>query len=220
VAVLEVLTGSGLAASAGLNAYIPLLVMGLLARYTGVIDLPSGWQWLGNGWVLAILAVLLALEFVADKVPALDSVNDALQTVVRPTAGGLAFGAGSTSQTLTVSDPDSFFRGHQWVPIVAGVALAFGVHAVKAASRPLINTVTAGIGAPVVSTAEDVTSVTVSILAIIMPFLVVIFLVGLAVSVPWLVLRLRRRRRARREQLAAARAAAARAAGNGVGPRP
>jgi uncharacterized membrane protein len=205
--VLEVLTGSGLAASAGLNAYIPLLVMGLLARYTDLIDLPGGWQWLGNGWVLAILTVLLAVEFVADKVPVLDSVNDTLQTVVRPTAGGLAFGAGSTSQTVTVDDPGSFFSGHQWVPIVAGMALAFGVHAVKAAARPVINTVTAGIGAPVVSTVEDITSVTVSILAIIVPFLVVIFLAALVAFVPWLVLRLRRRRRERREQLAAARAA-------------
>jgi uncharacterized membrane protein len=205
--VLEVLTGSGLAASAGLNAYIPLLVMGLLARYTDLIDLPSGWQWLGNGWVLAILTVLLAVEFVADKVPVLDSMNDTLQTVVRPTAGGLAFGAGSTSQTVTVSDPASFFSGHQWVPIAAGVALAFGVHAVKAAARPVINTMTAGIGAPVVSTVEDVTSVTVSVLAIIVPFLVILFLAGLVVFVPWLVVRLRRRRREKREQLAAARAA-------------
>jgi uncharacterized membrane protein len=205
--VLEVLTGSGLAASAGLNAYIPLLVMGLLARYTDLIDLPGGWQWLGNGWVLAILTVLLAVEFVADKVPVLDSVNDTLQTVVRPTAGGLAFGAGSTSQTVTVSDPGSFFSGHQWVPIVAGIALAFGVHSVKAAARPVINTLTVGIGAPVVSTVEDVTSVTVSVLAIIVPILVVLFLAGLVVFVPWLVIRLRRRRRERREQLAAARAA-------------
>lgn len=205
--VLEVLTGSGLAASAGLNAYIPLLVMGLLARYTDLINLPGGWHWLGNGWVLAILTVLLAVEFVADKVPVLDSVNDTLQTVVRPTAGGLAFGAGATSETVTVSDPGSFFSGHQWVPIAAGVVLAFGVHAVKAAARPVINTLTAGIGAPVVSTVEDVTSVTVSILAIIVPVLVVVFLAGLVVFVPWLVVRLRRRRRERRAQLAAARAA-------------
>jgi len=204
--VLEVLTGSGLAASAGLNAYIPLLVMGLLGRYTDLINLPSGWQWLSNGWVLAILAVLLAMEFVADKVPVLDSVNDSLQTFVRPTAGGLAFGAGSTSETVAVQDPGSFFSGNQWVPIVAGVALAFGVHAVKAGSRVVINTVTAGTGAPVVSTVEDATSVTVSVLAIVVPVLVIVFLVGLVLFVPWLVLKLRQRRRQRREQAAAARA--------------
>lgn len=204
--VLEVLTGSGLAASAGLNAYIPLLVMGLLGRYTDLINLPGGWQWLSNGWVLAILAVLLAVEFAADKVPVLDSVNDSLQTFIRPTAGGLAFGAGATSETVAVQDPGSFFSGNQWVPIAAGVALAFGVHAVKAAARVVINTLTAGIGAPVVSTVEDATSVTVSLLAIVVPVLVIVFLVGLVVLVPWLVLKLRQRRRERR-RLAAAGAA-------------
>jgi hypothetical protein len=206
--VLEALTGSGLAASAGLNAYIPLLVMGLLGRYTDLINLPSGWQWLSNGWVLGILAVLLAAEFTADKVPVLDSVNDTLQTVVRPTAGGLAFGAGSASETVAVQDPGSFFSGNQWVPIAAGVALAFGVHAVKAGARILINTVTAGIGAPVVSTVEDAASVTVSVLAIVVPVLVIIVLIGLVLSVPWLVLKLRRRRRQRRARAAVAGPAA------------
>src|SRR5689334_24012328 len=93
--VLEALTGTGLAASAGLNAYIPLVIMGMLARYTGVIDLPSGWQWLSNGWVLIILVLLLSVEVVADKVPVVDHVNDVVQTVVRPTSGGIVFGAGA-----------------------------------------------------------------------------------------------------------------------------
>ncbi len=88
--VLEVLTGTGLAASAGLNAYIPMLAMGLLARYTEVINLPSGWQWLSNGWVIAILTVLLAIEVVADKVPVVDHINDMVQTVVRPTRAALS----------------------------------------------------------------------------------------------------------------------------------
>jgi hypothetical protein len=205
--VLEVLTGSGLAASAGLNAYIPLMVMGLLARYTDLIELPSGWQWLGNGWVLAILAVLLTVEFVADKVPVLDSVNDAVQTFVRPTAGGLAFGAGASSQTVTVHDPGSFFSGHQWVPVATGMAIALGVHGVKAVARPVINTVTAGFGGPVVSTIEDFTSVTVSVLAIIIPFLVIFFLAGLAFFVWWVLRRRAERRRARRAARAAAPAA-------------
>ena len=55
------------------------------------IALPHGWSWLENGWVIAIVAVLLLVEIVADKVPALDSVNDAIQTFVRPTAGGIVF---------------------------------------------------------------------------------------------------------------------------------
>ena len=144
--MLALLTGTGLAASAGLNAYIPLLLIGLLGRYTGLIDLPHGWNWLSNGWVLLILGVLLAVEVVADKVPAVDSINDLLQTAVRPTAGGLAFGAGSSSKTVTVSDPGSFFTSRQWVPIVAGIVIALVIHIGKASARPVINTATVGFG--------------------------------------------------------------------------
>lgn len=201
--VLEVLTGTGLAASAGLNAYIPLLTLGLLARYTDLIDLPSGWTWLGNGWVVAILAVLLAVEMVADKVPVVDHINDVVQTVVRPTAGGLAFGAGSSSETVTVTDPGSFFSSHQWVPVVTGVLLAFGVHLLKSAARPVVNATTAGFGAPVASTAEDATSVVVSLVAIILPVLVLAFLLGLVAFVYWFL----RRRSERRREREAARAA-------------
>ncbi|KIR63278.1 DUF4126 domain-containing protein [Micromonospora haikouensis] len=201
--MFEVLTGTGLAASAGLNAYIPLLTMGLLARYTDLIDLPSGWQWLGNGWVVAILAVLLAVEVVADKVPVLDHVNDVVQTVVRPTAGGLAFGAGSTSETVTVSDPGSFFSSNDWVPVVTGVLIALGVHLLKSAARPVINATTAGFGAPVASTAEDATSVVMSLVAIILPVLVLAFLLGLVAFTVWFL----RRRRDRRRECQAARAA-------------
>jgi hypothetical protein len=195
--VLEALTGTGLAASAGLNAYIPLLTMGLLARFTDAIGLPTGWQWLSNGWVLAILALLLAVEVVADKIPVVDHVNDVVQTVVRPTAGGLAFGAGSTLETVTVTDPAAFFSSHQWVPIVSGVLIALTVHGVKAASRPVINATTAGVGAPVASTAEDFGSVAMSVLAILLPVLVVVALAVLVLAAVWVLRRrLQRRRRA------------------------
>jgi Domain of unknown function (DUF4126) len=193
--VLEALTGTGLAASAGLNAYIPLVVMGLLARFTDTINLPHGWNWLSNGWVLAILTVLLAIEVVADKVPIVDHVNDVVQTVVRPTAGGIVFGAGSSSQTATVTDPGTFFGSHQWVPIAAGVLIAFSVHGVKAAARPVINATTAGFGAPVASTAEDVSSIVMSLLAILLPILVLLGLVLFVSSAVWVVRRRRQRKR-------------------------
>jgi hypothetical protein len=199
--VLEALTGLGLATSAGLNAYIPLLAVGLLARYTDVINLPAGWDWLQNGWVLGILGVLLAVEFVADKIPVVDHVNDVLQTFVRPTAGGLAFGAASSSQTVTVSNPNDFFSHNQWVPVVAGILISLTVHGFKAAARPVINTTTAGFGAPVASTLEDITSAVMSVVAILLPALVLIFIVGLGVFFWWAI----RRRRRRKEQKRAAR---------------
>jgi uncharacterized membrane protein len=192
--VLEALTGTGLAASAGLNAYIPLLVMGLLGRYSDLVDLPNGWSWLSNGWTLVILGVLLLVEVVADKVPVVDHVNDVVQTVIRPTAGGLAFGAGSSAQTVTVSDPGSFFSSHQWVPVAAGVLIALCVHGFKAAARPVVNVGTAGFGAPVASTVEDIGSVLMSLLAVLMPVLV---LLGLGL-LGWAAVALVRRRRRRR----------------------
>jgi uncharacterized protein DUF4126 len=192
--VLEALTGTGLAASAGLNAYIPLLAIGVLTRYTDVISLPGGWQWLSNGWVIGILVLLLAIEFVADKVPVVDSVNDVVQTVVRPTAGGLAFGAGSSAETATVQDPGAFFSSGQWVPIAIGVVIALGVHGVKAAARPVVNASTAGVGAPVVSTVEDGFSAIMSVVAILLPVLILVFLVAIVALAAWAM----RRRAARR----------------------
>ncbi|SDZ22792.1 protein of unknown function [Asanoa ishikariensis] len=194
--VLEALTGAGLATSAGLNAYIPLLAIGVLSRYTDVISLPAGWGWLGNGWVILILGALLAIEVVADKVPVLDSANDVVQTVVRPTAGGLAFGAGTSS--ATVADPGGFFGSNQWVPVAVGVVLALVVHGIKATARPVINVGTAGVGAPVASTVEDVISVVMSVVALVLPILILLFLVGLVVLFIWAV----RRRGARRQRAA------------------
>jgi hypothetical protein len=194
--VLEALTGTGLAASAGLNAYIPLLIMGLLSRFTNAIDLPHGWEWLSNGWVLGILTVLLAIEVVADKVPLVDHANDVVQTVVRPTAGGIVFGAGSSSHTATVTDPGRFFGSHQWIPIAAGVLIALSVHTVKAASRPVINATTAGVGAPVASTAEDIGSIVLSLLAVLLPILVLLGLILLVSSAIWVVRRRRQRKQA------------------------
>jgi hypothetical protein len=202
--VFEVLTGIGLAASAGLNAYIPLLAIGLLARYTDLIQPSSSWHWLSNGWVLLILAALLAVEVVADKIPMVDHVNDVLHTVIRPTAGGLAFGAASQSQTVTVSDPGKFFTGHHWVPVAIGAVIALCVHGTKATARPVINVSTLGVGAPVASTIEDIVSVTMSLVAIVMPFLIVFFVAAFV----WFFIWARRRRRRRKAEKAAAKAAA------------
>jgi hypothetical protein len=193
VDVLEALTGIGLSASAGLNAYIPLLMVGVLSRYTNLIELPPGWQWLSNGWVIAILAVLLAVEVVADKIPMVDHLNDAVHTVIRPTAGGLVFGAASQAQTVAVSDPGSFFSHHRWLPIAAGALIALSVHGVKTTARPVINVSTLGFGAPVASTVEDVFSTALSLAAIAVPVLVLVLVGALVGLFGWI-----RRRRARR----------------------
>lgn len=188
---MELLTGFGLATAAGLNAYIPLLALGLLARFTELVTLPPGWAWLENGWVMAIVAVLLVVEIIADKVPALDSVNDIIQTFVRPTAGGIVFGSGTAAQTAAVSDPGAFAQSGQWVPVAVGVAIALVVSLTKSTVRPAANVATAGMVAPVLSTVEYIASVGLVVVAILVPALVLVAVLGLG----WATVRLIRRRR-------------------------
>lgn len=199
---MEVLTALGLASAAGLNAYIPLLALGLLARYTELVALPSGWAWLSDPWALGVLAVLLVVEVTADKIPGVDHVNDLLQTAVRPVSGGLVVGAG-TGQTSLVQDPSGWVESGDWLPVLVGAAIALGVHALKAGGRTVVNATTAGIGAPVASTAEDVLSVGLSLAALLLPVLVLLLLVVLVVA---LVRTTQRRARRRREREGALRA--------------
>ena len=188
---MELLTGFGLATAAGLNAYIPLLALGLLSRFTHLVALPHGWAWLENGWVMTIVAVLLVVEIVADKIPALDSINDTVQTFVRPTAGGIVFGSGTAAQTSAVTDPGAFMHSGQWVPVAIGVVTALVVSLTKSTVRPAANVATAGMAAPVLSTLEDITSVGLVFLAILVPVLVLVAVIALV----WAVVRFVRRRR-------------------------
>ena len=194
---MELLTGFGLATAAGLNAYIPLLALALLSRFTDLVTLPHAWAWLENGWVMTIVAALLVVEIVADKIPALDSVNDVIQTFVRPTAGGIVFGSGTAAQTSAVADPGAFAQSGQWIPVAIGVVTALVVSLTKSTVRPAANVATAGVAAPVLSTFEDIASIGLVFLAILVPVLVLVAVVALAWAV-WRLVR-RRRRRARAE---------------------
>lgn len=192
--MLELLTGSGLAMAAGLNAYVPLLGLGLLSRFTDVLELPTGWAWIESTPALVVLAVLLAVEMVADKVPVVDSVNDVLQTAVRPAAGGIVFAAGATSQTAAVPDPAVLLQDWRWVPVVLGVLLALMTHTTKTLARPVVNASTGGVGAPVVSAAEDASAVGLVLASLLLPVLVALLVVVLLVLA---VLAVRRRLAAR-----------------------
>ena len=192
VGMLASLTGLGLSAAAGLNAYIPLLLVGILARFTDVITLPEPYRWIASGWAIAIVSVLLVAELVLDKVPVVDHVNDTVQTLVRPTVGGVIFAATTAAEQ---ADNSTLMQEHPWVGILLGVVVAGVVHATKATARPLVNTTTVGTGTPVVSAAEDAASLGMSLIAIFLPILVVIvlLLVGWAGFAMWR--RARRRRR-------------------------
>ncbi|MCC2314703.1 DUF4126 domain-containing protein [Cellulomonas xiejunii] len=189
--MLVALTGIGLSAAAGLNAYIPFLVVALLARFTDLVTLPSGLAWMESSWAIGVGVVLLLADVVLDKVPAVDTVNDAVQTFIRPATGGIVFAATSAAEELEAS---SWVQDNPWLPIVAGVVVSGLVHAGKAAARPVVNAGTGGLGAPVVSTLEDGASVGLSLIAVFLPVLV---LLVLAVAI-WALVVLRRRWRARR----------------------
>jgi uncharacterized membrane protein len=181
---VDILTALGLSMPAGLNAYIPLLAVALAERF-GWLSLREPFDVLGSWWMIAIIAVLLAVEIVADKMPGVDSANDMVQSVVRPAAGAIVAVAAS-GQTSSV---------RPWVLVLMGVLLAGGVHAAKATARPVVNATTAGLGAGAVSTAEDAGAVVMSGIAIAIPVLVIVLMVGLVVI---LVLLWRRRRAGRR----------------------
>lgn len=167
------------------------------------MNLASGFDWLSNGWAIIILSVLLALEVVADKIPAVDTVNDSIQTIVRPTSGGIVFGSTAVSNIAgfsvggsdTVTDPEAYVQSGAWVAIVVGIIIALLVHLFKMTTRPLINGATVGVGAPMVSTAEDATSVLLSIAAIFLPILAALILVAIAIPVTMAVSRIRARKK-------------------------
>jgi len=197
--MIAVLTGMGLSAAAGLNAYIPFLVVALIAKYTDFIVLPAAYGWMESWWAIGIGAALLLTEVVVDKVPAVDSVNDAVQTFIRPAMGGLVFAATAAAADL---DSSAWMAAHPWVGIVLGVVVSGLVHTGKVAARPVVNMGTAGFGAPVVSTAEDGASVGLSLAALFAPLLCLVALILLA----WVLiagsLRVRRWRRRRGSSVA------------------
>lgn len=184
--MIEVLAAFGLSAATGLNAYLPLLIVGLLARFTDLITLSAPWNTLENPWVLGVLFVLLVVETVADKVPAVDSINDAIQTVIRPTAGAILFAASGN----VISDMSPVLA------MICGLLAAGGVHAVKATTRPVLTATTAGVANPAVSVLEDVVSAGTTLVAVLAPALAAVFVVLIAGLVLWFFVRRRRRRSA------------------------
>jgi uncharacterized membrane protein len=192
--MIAALTGMGLSAAAGLNAYIPFLVVALIARFTDYITLPQSYAWIESWWAIGVGVLLLLAEVVLDKIPAVDTVNDAVQTFIRPSMGGLVFAATSAAEGL---DNSSWMTQNPWIGVVLGIITSGLVHGGKTVARPVINAGTLGFGAPVASTVEDGASVGLSLVAVFLPVLVIVLLIALAwllVSL-WLTVRRWRRRR-------------------------
>lgn len=167
--LLGVFSAFGLSASAGLNAYIPLLVVGVIAHYfPNALNLNQPWDLIANPWILILLGVLVIIEMLADKVPAVNHINDLIQTFVRPAAGAVVFAASAK----VITDI------HPLIALACGLLVAGGVHVAKSAVvRPIVTATTAGAGNLPVSIAEDVISTIVSILAIVLPIIMAALLV-------------------------------------------
>jgi len=158
-----------LAASAGLRAWLPLLLAGGLARL-GVLDLGSSFQFLASTKALALFGVATAIELIGDKIPAVDHALDVIGTPLRPLAGAVL----AASVLGTVTDP--------LTSVVLGTAVgapsALVPHAAKTALRAASTTVTGGLANPALSLIEDAVSLLTFVLAILVP-LVVVGLLGL-----------------------------------------
>ncbi len=181
--LLDLASAFGLSTSAGLNAYIPMLTLALLAKFTHLVNLQEPWNALTSWWIIGLLAVLLVVEELADKIPAVDTINDVVQTLVRPTAGAILFAA-TTQSSIGL---------HPVLAFGCGVVLAGTVHVVKAGARPVLTATTAGVANPIVSTLEDVVSAVTSFVSLIFPYLVVVWVILLGVTI-YLVVRWRRQR--------------------------
>jgi hypothetical protein len=174
------LTGLGLAAPAGLNAYLPLLILALAARFTDQVRLNPPYDALASWPAIVVLVVLLTIEIVVDKIPGLDHLNDVIQTVIRPVAGAILMLAATGVVGLSPA-----------VAIPVGLVAAGTVHAAKATARPVVTVGSAGLFNPLVSVGEDALAAIASLVAIFLPALVLVFLALFVVFVLWAIFRRR-----------------------------
>jgi uncharacterized membrane protein len=157
---LNISSAFGLSGATGLNAYIPLLLVSIMAKFGGLYLAPP-YDIMGSWWCIILLAILCIAELVIDKIPGADHVNDIIQTVVRPVAGAILF----ASQAGVIT------HVHPAVWLVIGLLMSGTVHVAKSLARPPINLATFGIGASVVSTIENLMATVLSLVAILAPIL-------------------------------------------------
>ncbi len=179
-------TALGLATAAGLNAWVPLLATGLLAKYTDVIHLDGTWDVLEQPLVLGVLALVAVADFIGDKIPAVDHALHAVGTVIAPATGVVS--ALAATGGVDVSSP---------LIVALGLVAAETAHGTRMAIRPFSTVGTAGVGNPVISLVEDVASVVLSFAAILLPVIALLMVLALFGGAWYAIRRLRRMRAAR-----------------------
>ncbi len=178
--VPQLMMGVGLAACAGLRAWLPMLVVGVLTR-TGFLHVSRSFEFFARTDILIILAVATIIELIGDKFIAVDHFLDAIGTVIRPLAGAVL-----TSSILTDIDPTTALI----IGLLAGGGTAFTIHAGKSllrAKSTLLAPIHAGIGNAVISFIEDAVTIVGMILSTLLPVLAFAISVIAIIISAWLI---------------------------------
>src|SRR5918998_4441851 len=138
----------GAAWSSGINVYATVATLGLLQHY-GVAQLPGGLEVLDNWIVIGVALFMYGVEFVADKIPLVDTLWDALHTFIRVPAGAIVAGAATSDLNPTV----------QVVALLLGGGLALSTHGTKATVRAAANASPEPVSNWALSLTEDVFAV-------------------------------------------------------------
>jgi hypothetical protein len=171
--ITSLLTSAGLGIGAGINAYATLLVFGLLARWQPGIFHDELARFFASTPVLIVVGVLYAIEFVADKVPAVDHLWDLVHTFIRPAAGAVVAWAAVS---------DRIPHGAVIIASILAGGVALGAHATKATIRGASTVSTAGFANPILSLVEDVVAFATAIIAVLLPWLVIAVLAAVTFS--------------------------------------
>jgi hypothetical protein len=118
----------GFSLAAGVNLYATVAILGLASRY-GWVSLPEQFQIFDNDWIIAIAGLLYVVEFVADKIPWVDSLWDSVHTLIRPIGGAL----------IAVASMGDMSPGMQAVIALIGGTVAASAHVTKAGTRVAVN---------------------------------------------------------------------------------
>ena len=167
--ITMILLGLGLAASSGLNTFMPLLMLAGAAKFHLFgIETSGAFAWLGTSAALGVLTLATIVEIAADKIPFVDHGLDAFGTIARPLAGWLAAASvfsGADATTAAV------------LGLIVGAPVALGVHAAKAGTRAASSATTFGLANPVLSVIEDAAALLLTFTALVVPLLVPLLLV-------------------------------------------
>lgn len=181
--ITSFLSGFGLALPAGLNAYIPLLILALTDRFSHAVDLKSPYNWISTPWGIALIMFLLLIELIVDKIPIADHINDIAQTAIRPAAGAFLMMAETQSAAGHINPV---------VALIIGLLGAGTVHGLKATARPVVTVSSGGLANPFVSMIEDAVATVTSIVAIVLPVLIILLIPAFAYLLWMLYHRIRR----------------------------